>query len=154
MDGIERLLYRLPELLAAPPEEPVYIVEGEKCVELVRGLGFIATCSLGGAGKWRNTPGRHDALRNRHVVLLPDNDGLNLDHPQTSFPGQRHMRDVAEDLAGVAASVRVLLLPDLPERGDVEQWIAAGGTAECVPRAHRPGPRVDTRFPSGSGPPP
>ena len=131
MDGIERLLYRLPELLASPPEEPVYIVEGEKCVDLVRGLAFIATCSLGGAGKWRNTPGRHDALRNRHVVLLPDNDGLNLDHPQTSFPGQRHMRDVAEDLAGVAASVRVLLLPDLPERGDVEQWIAAGGTAEA-----------------------
>ncbi len=30
----------------------------------------------------------------------------------------------------VAASIDVLELPDLPEKGDVSDWIAAGGTAD------------------------
>src|SRR5262249_2917978 len=31
--------YRLPELLDAPPDTPIFVCEGEKCVEAVRGLG-------------------------------------------------------------------------------------------------------------------
>jgi hypothetical protein len=37
---------------------------------------------------------------------------------------------IAEALLPVARRVRVLTLPGLPEKGDVVDWVAAGGTAE------------------------
>src|SRR5262249_7578498 len=41
--------YRLPELLAAPADEPVWICEGEKDAENVAALGLIATTNPEGA---------------------------------------------------------------------------------------------------------
>src|SRR5262249_45118518 len=37
---------------------------------------------------------------------------------------------VAQSLRGKAASVRVVNLPGLPPKGDVSDWLAAGGTRE------------------------
>ena len=52
--GIELVPYRLPELLAAPAADLVFVAEGEKAVEALRKLGLIATCNPMGAGKWRS----------------------------------------------------------------------------------------------------
>ncbi len=116
LDGVERVLYRLPELLESGSDRIVYVVEGEKDVETLRGLGEVATTNPGGAGKWR--PEYTAALRGRHVVILPDNDDI----------GMKHGADVAGALAGVAASVKIVNLPGLPKKGDISDWIAAGGT--------------------------
>src|SRR4051794_22411455 len=51
--GARRVLYRLPELLAAPPEQLVFVVEGEKDVENLRAVECVATTNAMGAGKWR-----------------------------------------------------------------------------------------------------
>ncbi len=67
-----RVLYRLPQLLAAPADAPVFIAEGEKGVEALTHLGAVATCSPMGAGKWRDEYSRF--LKNRRVVILPDAD--------------------------------------------------------------------------------
>jgi hypothetical protein len=118
LKGVERLLYRLPELAAADPSAPVFIPEGEKDVDRVRSLGLIATCNPLGAGKWRarfNGP-----LLGRHVVIIPDNDDA----------GRDHARKVSASLAGTAAAVTVLELPGLPDKGDVSDWLSAGGTKE------------------------
>ena len=49
----QRIPYRLPELLAADPTDPVYIVEGEKDADRLASLGFVVTTSSGGSnGKW------------------------------------------------------------------------------------------------------
>ncbi len=50
---VRLVLYRLPELRAADSAAPVYLPEGEKDVENLRTLGFVATCNAMGAGKWR-----------------------------------------------------------------------------------------------------
>lgn len=113
-----RVLYRLPELLAADPAETVYVCEGEKAADAVAGLGLVATCSPHGAGKWRAAYA--EWLRGRHVVILPDNDE----------PGRQHARAVADSLQDVAASVQVVALPGLPEKGDAFDWREAGGTAD------------------------
>ncbi len=105
LDGVARLLYRLPELLAAPPEETVYLVEGEKDVETLRALGLVATTNSGGTGKW--PPECDQRLAGRHVAILPDNDDA----------GWGHAFAVAARLALVAACVKVVTLPDLPQRG-------------------------------------
>ncbi|MDT8274371.1 MAG: CHC2 zinc finger domain-containing protein, partial [Desulfomonilia bacterium] len=47
--GVRRVLYHLPEVLQSPQ---VIIVEGEKDVDSLRTMGFVATCNPGGAGKW------------------------------------------------------------------------------------------------------
>jgi hypothetical protein len=111
------VLYALPDLLKAlAVKQVVCIPEGEKKVESVRLLGFAATCSAGGARKWRP---EHSALfAGADVVLLPDNDSA----------GRAHVEAIAESLIGVAWRVRVLDLPNLPEKGDVVDWVAAGGT--------------------------
>jgi AAA domain-containing protein len=120
LDGVERVLYRLPELIAADPAQPVFIPEGEKDVDALRSRGLIATCNPGGAGKWLDTFSPY--LRGRYVVILPDNDET----------GRDHAADVARRLRPHAASVRVLPLPNLPAKGDVSDWFAAGGTAELL----------------------
>lgn len=120
--GIRRVLYRLPELLASDKSQPVYIVEGEKHVDRLVEMGFTATCNVGGAGKWLKS--YCDALKGRDVVILPDNDD----------PGRDHAHKVATALSGVAKSIRTVTLPGLPDKGDVLDWIASGGTADDLRR--------------------
>ncbi len=120
LQGVERILYRLPELLASDVAETVFITEGEKDCEALRRLGLVATCNSGGAGKWRDE--YSEALRGRNCVILPDAD----------TPGKKHGEQVAASLHGIAESVRVLELPDLQPKGDVSDWLQAGGTAEAL----------------------
>lgn len=120
LNGIAPVLYCLPELIAADPPRHVFVVEGEKDSDNVRSLGLVATTSPMGAGKWRDAYA--ESLRGRHVVLLPDDDE----------PGRKHMATIARSLLGVAASVRLVELPDLPEKGDVSDWLDAGGTREAL----------------------
>ncbi len=54
LDGVRRVLYRTPEISSsAASGDVVYVVEGQKDVETLRGEGMIATCNPMGAGKWR-----------------------------------------------------------------------------------------------------
>ena len=113
------VLYRLPEVMKAVAAElTIFIAEGEKAVDALVKLAVSATCSPGGAEKWRDDYSQH--LANANVVILPDNDER----------GERHCEAVAKSLAGVDARVRVLRLPGLPHKGDAFDWVQAGGTAE------------------------
>lgn len=118
MEGVARILYKLPRLLEAPAGEPILIAEGERDIDALTHLGFIATTNVGGAGKWLGEYGQH--LLGRDVVILPDND----------TPGEKHAKLVSEALAGVASTVKILRLPGLPPKGDVSDWIGLGGTTE------------------------
>ena len=118
LSGVRRVLYRLPEVLAADPRAPVFVVEGEKDVDNLWRLGMVATTNPQGAGKWRAE--FSEALRGRDVVILPDNDD----------PGRKHAAEVGRYLQGIARTIRLVELPDLSPKGDVSDWIAAGGTAE------------------------
>lgn len=87
-------------------------------------LGVVATAHDGGAGKWlergEDVHGYSALFAGAHVVLAADNDDV----------GRDHMRTVGRSLIGVAASVRVLELPNLPPAGDIADFVADGGTAE------------------------
>lgn len=118
LKGVERVLYRLPQLLSANPNEVIFVVEGEKCVHALEKHGLLATTNAGGAGKWLES--YNTALKGRKVVILPDNDK----------PGFEHAAKVAQSLKSVAKSVTVVKLPGLPQKGDVFDWFAAGHTKE------------------------
>jgi DNA primase len=86
MQGVRRVLYKLPQLIATPIDEPVYIVEGEKDADRLMSLNFAATTNPGGAGKW--LPDYNEYFRARHVAIIADNDE----------PGRRHAQRVAESI--------------------------------------------------------
>lgn len=118
MEGITRVLYRLPELAGADPAAPVYVVEGEKDADALAALGLVATTNPGGAGKWRLVADcARRFLAGRHVVLVPDNDN----------PGRAHADDVASLVVSHVASIRRITLP---AGKDASDWLAAGGSAE------------------------
>lgn len=119
LGAVEPVLYHLPEVMqAAKSGGTVFIVEGEKDADNLTALGLVATTNCGGAGKWRDRYSH--ALKGAHCIVLPDNDQ----------PGQVHAEQVAVSLYGQAATVKVLNLPDLPPKGDVTDWLVAGGTKE------------------------
>jgi putative DNA primase/helicase len=121
LDGVRRIPYRLPELIkATAAKKDLVVVEGEKYVEALRALDIAATTCPGGAGKWRDDYNQY--FKDASVVIIGDNDE----------PGRNHARDVAKALVPVAARVRVLDLaacwPECPPKGDISDWLAAGGT--------------------------
>jgi len=119
LKGVRRVLYHLPELLNADRDAVVWIVEGEKDVERLASLGFVATCSPGGADKWRQD--YNEFFSGRDVVIIPDNDEA----------GRNHAKSVGEALQRIAASVTIVELPDVPpDGGDVSDWLSQGHTKE------------------------
>lgn len=117
MVGVDRVLYRLPELTQAIAKgQQVYVVEGEKDVEMLRMRGVVATTNVGGAGKW--SAAYSETLRGADVIILPDNDA----------PGEQHAQQVRQSLHGIAKSARIVRLPNLTEKGDVSDWLAMGHT--------------------------
>jgi hypothetical protein len=124
LGDVEPILYHLPELLSADPNRPVMILEGEKDVDNVRSLGRVATCNPMGASKWKDCYA--ESLRGRICWIIPDNDQ----------PGRDHALQVARSLLGIAASVKIVdlvqLMPDLKEKGDVSDFLDAGGTLNEV----------------------
>src|SRR6266851_9737504 len=75
LDGVRRVPYRLPELLAS---EWCFVVEGERDVKTAEKMKLTATCNPFGAGKWVAEYSEH--FRGKHVFIIPDNDD----------PGERH----------------------------------------------------------------
>jgi hypothetical protein len=120
--GVRQVPYRRPELLASSPDATTFVAEGEKDADKLATLGLVSTCNAGGAGKWRREFAAF--FRDRDVVVLPDNDDA----------GMVHARMVAANLAPVAKSVRIVEMPDLLPKGDVSDWLAAGGTREQFER--------------------
>jgi putative DNA primase/helicase len=128
LKGVETILFKRPQLLNSDPSEIVWICEGEKDANNLGAKGEVTTCNPQGAGKWK---GRYrDDLKGRIVVILPHNDQAGRDHAQ----------QVADSLHGVARSVKVVELPGLPEKGDVSDFLAAGGTVDQLRRLARETP--------------
>ncbi len=133
LNGVRRVLYRLPELLASDGQ-PAWLPEGEKDVDNLAARGLTATTNPSGALKWRGEYSQF--LKGRDVIILPDNDE----------PGRTHAQMVARSLNGVARSVKVVELPGLSEKGDVSDWFADGHSVEDLQAlAERVAPWKPTR---------
>jgi hypothetical protein len=110
LKNVREVLYRLPELIVSAPR-PVIVVEGEKDCDNVRKLGFVATACTNGADGWRQE--YLEFLKDRCVIVLRDNDDA----------GYRFAVDVAATVRGA-----LIVTPPVAEKGDVSDWITAGGT--------------------------
>jgi hypothetical protein len=110
-------LYRVDELRETVQKDLdafVCFPEGEKDADTLAALGYCAVASAGGA----NADPDYDELQplfGRHVVLFGDNDEA----------GRRRVRRLSFLLFPVCESVRVVEFPDLPDGGDVSDFIEA-----------------------------
>ncbi len=66
----------------------------------------------------------------KQVVIVPDNDK----------PGREHAEIVARSCYAAGLRVNVVELPDLPEHGDMSDWLAVGGTPKAFAALTKSGP--------------
>lgn len=117
LDGQQRLLYRLPELMQASKQDFVFITEGEKDADKLNELGLTATTS-GSATSWK--PEFNKYFTGRLVCIIPDNDSS----------GKRYAEAVANSLYSVATEIRIIKLPGLEESNDISDCLDAGNSKE------------------------
>jgi Family of unknown function (DUF5906) len=157
--GVRRVLYRLPELIAAVKAgERVLVCEGEKDANTAMKLGYAATTMPGGVNKWR---AEYDAFfAGADVVIVSDNDPQ-LKDPKTGkpqvhpdgrpvLPGQDHAEKLAKRLAKVAARVRKVMF----EVKDLTDWVTGGGTREQLDALIEQAPQYKARRTEPELPPP
>ncbi|MFC3053226.1 DUF3987 domain-containing protein [Kordiimonas pumila] len=110
---VKPLLYDL-ETISSDRSRPVILVEGEKCVDALSKLGFLATTSMGGSNAAHFTD--WSPLRGRDIIIWPDNDE----------PGQKYAASVAELClqAGAASLAIVDLSPATIKRALGEGYAA------------------------------
>ncbi len=112
--------FGLPRVLEHA-DEIVFVVEGEKDASRLNNLGMVAVSIVQGhervAAKY---------LVGRTIFVIPDQD------PH----GDRRASAVLKTLASLPSptAARRLVLPGLPEKGDVSDWLDAGHTSEDLVR--------------------
>jgi len=119
MDGVEPLPYNLPAIMQNP-DQPVFVVEGEQCADVLSEAGLLSTTNHGGAGKWLDAHAQH--LEGRNVIVIPDNDEA----------GARHADKVVASLWGKAGQIKRVDLPGLPDKGDVVDFLREHTLGELV----------------------
>lgn len=122
LKGITRIPYRLPELINS---SYAIVVEGEKDADALILLGLVATTIPLGAGKWM--PMYNKYFRGKRVAIIPDNDE----------PGHSHAEKIATSIFDIVKSLKIVNLPDIPEKGDTSDFIEirrkkAGLTTEQI----------------------
>lgn len=130
LDGIGRKpLYNLPSVLTA---NEIVIAEGEKDAENaakalkacvgVSGAFVAGTTNFDGAGKWKDTESVFFA--GKRVVIFEDNDEV----------GRKHAQQVAASVYPFALGVKVIQFPELPDHGDVSDFLNTGTAEQLVER--------------------
>lgn len=118
-----RVLYNLDEI-AGRPGRAVLFLEGEKSCDLLKTMGFLATCSPfgaaseGNAGKWDQ--GFGESLAGRTVFIFPDNDKA----------GENHASFVEAQLTSTCTPVIVRLALEKP-KDDIYDWVMARDRGAC-----------------------
>ena len=140
-EGVPIIPYALTEVTAAiAGGSKIFIVEGEKCADTLRELGVPATTNRGGANKWH--PELNKYFVGADVIRIPDNDDA----------GHKHVQGIGAALTGIASRIRVLVLPGLPPKGDIADWLAAGGTREALEKLVSQAPDWQPPMPAADKP--
>ena len=107
--NVERVPFHLPKILQT--SRTIFLVEGEKDVERLESISLLATTVPMGANSWDSGMAMH--FKGKRVVIIPDNDG----------PGKTFAKQAAGDLVTAGATVKIVELPGIPDKGDVSDFL-------------------------------
>lgn len=109
-------LFQEDDIDSFPPDEPIYVTEGEKCAAAAKAFGLLAVSPSHGS----QSPHKSNwtRLSGRDVVIWPDNDE----------PGQKYPKDVQVELAKLSMPPCPLRVLDptrfcLPPKGDFVDFL-------------------------------
>lgn len=130
LDGVGRKpLYNLPAVLVA---NEIVVAEGEKDADNAAkalkacagasGVLVAGTTNFDGAGKWKDSESVFFA--GKRVVVFADNDEV----------GRKHAESVASSVYPFALGVKVIQFPELPDHGDVSDFLKTGTAEQLVER--------------------
>ncbi len=112
LSEVTRVLYRLPQLIKSPY---AWIVEGEKDVQSLERLGFVATTNAGGSNGWLES--YSETLLGKEIYVCSDNDE----------PGEKHAKAIIDSLKEKTIVKRI----ELPKQfKDVTDFINAHADAK------------------------
>ena len=112
LPAVERILYRLPEVMGAIESgEWILVCEGEKDADNAADLGLATTTFAGGAGKWHVSCSR--LLQGARVALVPDNDPA----------GRKGAAKIAASLKAEGVHVHLIDLGGTAKGYDLSDWI-------------------------------
>lgn len=110
-------LYNLPHIVKA---DVVYLCEGEKDADtLIRG-GLCGTTNHSGAIAWASHFTAQ--LKGKTVVICQDNDEA----------GKKRTAKLIANLKSEVKELRLFEPPDVPEKGDVTDWVEKGGDTNKI----------------------
>jgi hypothetical protein len=112
LEGVRKVLFDLPDILAAKKEVPVLVCEGEKDVLCAKRYGFLATTNACGASTWIDE--YSEVLCGRRVVVVADNDRAGTEHCD---------RVTGSLIRHGVRSVRVLSFPWLDKGSDLTDFL-------------------------------
>ena len=139
-------IYRYQEVREAIAEgKTIWIVEGEKCADKLFTLGVIATCNIGGSGKWRPSDTKCLA-RAKEIILCPDCDRPGVKHMDMIYSAligkdnQLKVSQSSTDQKDKPAIKWLYVFPDypqwlsLPEKGglDISDWLESQKSIEDI----------------------
>lgn len=108
--NVKKVLYNLPAVVQSKESDsPVFFVEGEKDVDTLTKLGYIAT-TCGGVSDWRQSFAKY--FKGKSVIILPDNDSQ----------GRNLSEIVFEDIKKYAFQIKIVNTSDQP-KGDVTDYL-------------------------------
>lgn len=117
MDGVELIPYNLDMVRN---NDCVYIVEGEKCADMLIKRNLCASTAPAGAGKWLHSYNQYFAKKD--IVIVCDNDEA----------GKKHGEKVFIELSQVAARIKVIWqLSDKPKY-DVADYLMEHSSQEFM----------------------
>jgi DNA primase len=99
--------------------DPLFEVEGEKCVEALVMNGLLATTLPGGVNA-KNVESYAKYIKDRPVYILPDNDEVGL----------KYAEKIANVLSATVKVVKIVRLNGLGPAEDIVDWFKKGGTKE------------------------
>jgi RecA-family ATPase len=108
LNDVRRVPYRLPALIKYN-FGAVFICEGEKDADRLAENDLMATTAA--SGKWDEID--LSVFAGRDCMIMADNDPA----------GEKKASGIASLLHGIAATVRIVRLPGLPDKGDVSDWL-------------------------------
>lgn len=118
--GLNKIFVPLYNIKAVSESEIIYLTEGEKDAETLISASLVATTNNNGASSWDSR--NNETLRNKVVVICQDNDDA----------GRIRTKQLARTIGPVCKELRLFEPPGVPEKGDVTDWVEAGGNPSDI----------------------